>query len=113
MLFGSNIFNYNARICSYLYLIRNLTSTDIKNDLFEQLISGTNTATPPNDDPYEDPPSLRHKPRKAQEMFNNDKLSVVYRSKLFRNSIFNQLYLQLKYLDNRDLGQHQLQQQLQ
>merc|ERR1712228_804067 len=67
---NGTVYNYSSAICKYLFLIKSLIAWDLKNELFEKLISDTNTLTAPNDDPYEDPPSLkkvtinRHKARK-------------------------------------------------
>eukprot|EP01084_Bolivina_argentea_P086197 155804_1 len=105
--YNENVYNYSSLICKYLFIIKSLISSDLKTNLFEKLIFNTNTLTQPNDDPYEDPPSLkqvtinRHKARKAKEQcdYTNDK----DKEKIMRNSIFHQLYIQLKYLDSKDL----------
>ena len=113
------IFNYGAQICRYLFLLKPLIFSDLKNNLLSDLISFTNTPTAPNEDPYEDPPSLkkvtinRHKARKAIEMYSaaanasnasNDGTGTVDGGdRVLQNSIFYQLYAALKYLENKDL----------
>jgi len=101
------IYNYGAEICRHLFLMKPLIFGDLKNNLLSELIAVTNTPTKANDDPYEDPPSLkkvtinRHKARKAMELYLASE--SVAKETVLRHSMFKQLFLQLKWLKAEEL----------